>query len=95
MQQDGVEAKSAIMMGMGETESQVVDVLKDLRSIGVQRIAMGQYLRPTRYHLPVKEYIPLEQFERYGEIAKELGFSWVKSGPMVRSSYHAEEEQQS
>lgn len=93
VQQEGVEAKSAIMMGMGETEAQVIEVLKDLRSIGVQRIAMGQYLRPTRYHLPVKEYVALEQFERYGEIAKELGFSWAKSGPMVRSSYHAEEIQ--
>lgn len=93
VQQEGVEAKSAIMMGMGETEAQVTDVLKDLRSVGVQRIAMGQYLRPTRYHLPVKEYVALEQFERYGEIAKELGFSWAKSGPMVRSSYHAEEIQ--
>ncbi len=93
VQQQGVEAKSAIMMGLGETEQQVTEVLKDLRSIGVQRIAMGQYLRPTRYHLPVREYLPLEQFDRYGEIARELGFSWVKSGPMVRSSYHAEEEQ--
>ena len=93
VQQQGVEAKSAIMMGLGESEQQVTEVLKDLRSIGVQRIAMGQYLRPTRYHLPVKEYVALEQFDRYAEIARELGFSWVKSGPMVRSSYHAEEEQ--
>jgi lipoic acid synthetase len=93
VQQEGIEAKSAIMMGMGETEEQVIEVLKDLRSVGVQRIAMGQYLRPTRYHLPVKEYVSLEQFERYGQIAKDLGFSWAKSGPMVRSSYHAEEIQ--
>lgn len=93
VQQEGVEAKSAIMMGMGETEAQVTGVLKDLRSVGVQRIAMGQYLRPTRYHLPVKEYVALEQFEQYEKIAKDLGFSWVKSGPMVRSSYHAEEVQ--
>ena len=71
----------------------IIEVLKDLRSVGVQRIAMGQYLRPTRYHLPVKEYVSLEQFERYGDVAKELGFSWAKSGPMVRSSNHAEEEQ--
>lgn len=93
VQQQGIEAKSAIMMGMGETEEQVTEVLKDLRSVGVQRIAMGQYLRPTRYHLPVKEYVALEQFEQYGQIANELGFSWVKSAPMVRSSYHAEEKQ--
>lgn len=94
VQQDGVEAKSAIMMGMGETEAQVTEVLKDLRSVGVQRIAMGQYLRPTRYHLPVREYVALEQFEQYEKIAKELGFTWAKSGPMVRSSYHAEEIQE-
>lgn len=93
VRQDGIEAKSAIMMGMGETEAQVTEVLKDLRSVGVQRIAMGQYLRPTRYHLPVREYVALEQFEAYGAIANDLGFSWVKSGPMVRSSYHAEEIQ--
>lgn len=93
VQQEGIEAKSAIMMGMGETETQVTEVLKDLRSVGVQRIAMGQYLRPTRYHLPVKEYVALEQFEEYEKIAKSLGFTWVKSGPMVRSSYHAEEIQ--
>ncbi|MDH5395212.1 MAG: lipoyl synthase, partial [Gammaproteobacteria bacterium] len=93
VQQQGVEAKSAIMMGMGETEAQVTEVLKDLRSVGVQRIAIGQYLRPTRYHLPVKEYVAPEQFERYAGIAKELGFTWAKSGPMVRSSYHAEEIQ--
>ncbi|MFK5915439.1 MAG: lipoyl synthase [Woeseiaceae bacterium] len=91
--EEGIEAKSAIMMGMGESEAQVIEVLKDLRSVGVQRIAMGQYLRPTRYHLPVKEYVALEQFEEYGKIAKELGFTWAKSGPMVRSSYHAEEVQ--
>ena len=94
VEQKGVEAKSAIMMGLGETEEQVTEVLKDLRSVGVQRIAMGQYLRPTRYHLPVKEYIEPEQFDRYAEIAKGLGFSWVKAGAMVRSSYHAEEIQE-
>lgn len=93
VQQEGIEAKSAIMMGMGETEAQVTEVLKDLRSVGVQRIAMGQYLRPTRYHLPVKEYVALEQFEQYAVIAKNLGFTWAKAGPMVRSSYHAEEIQ--
>lgn len=89
----GIQAKSAIMLGLGETENEVVSVLKDLRSAGVQRLAMGQYLRPTRYHLAVKEYIQPEQFDHFADIAKGLGFSWVKAGAMVRSSYHAEEIQ--
>lgn len=89
----GIEAKSAIMLGLGETENEVVEVLKDLRSAGVQRLAMGQYLRPTRYHLAVQEYIKPEQFEHFANIAKGLGFTWVKAGAMVRSSYHAEEIQ--
>ncbi|HEY0635023.1 MAG TPA: lipoyl synthase, partial [Gammaproteobacteria bacterium] len=74
-----------------ERFDEVVAVLRDLRAVGVERVALGQYLRPTRYHLPVLEYVTPEQFQLYGEVAKELGFSWVKSGPMVRSSYHAEE----
>lgn len=86
-----IETKSSIMLGLGEREDEVVQVMKDLRSVGVSRIAIGQYLRPSRYHLPVKAYVTPEQFEQYGEQAKALGFSWVKSGPMVRSSYHAEE----
>ncbi len=86
-----VEAKSALMLGLGESFDEVVSVLRDLRAVGVERVALGQYLRPTRYHLPVLEYVTPEQFQRYGAAAKELGFSWVKSGPMVRSSYHAEE----
>ena len=63
----------------------------DLRSIGVHRLAMGQYLRPSRYHLPVQRYLEPVEFEVYEKEAKELGFSWVKAGPMVRSSYHAHE----
>ena len=86
-----VETKSSIILGLGETEDEVYQVMQDLRANQVSRIALGQYLRPTRYHLPVKEYLPLEQFARYEGIAKELGFSWIKSGPMVRSSYHAED----
>ncbi|MFP4130881.1 MAG: lipoyl synthase [Thiohalospira sp.] len=88
-----VEAKSALMLGMGETADEVAGVLRDLRACGVERIALGQYLRPTRYHLPVKEYVSPEQFDEYAAIARELGFGWVKAGPLVRSSYHAEERQ--
>ena len=91
--QQSVEAKSAIMLGLGETPQQVEQVLKDLRSVGVHRVSMGQYLRPTRYHLAVKEYLQPEQFEEYEALARSMGFGWVKAGAMVRSSYHAEEEQ--
>jgi lipoic acid synthetase len=90
---DGVEAKSAIMLGLGETHDEVLEVLRDLRSAGVQRVALGQYLRPTRFHLPVQAYITPEEFSEYEQQALALGFAWVKAGPLVRSSYHAEEEQ--
>ncbi len=85
-----MEAKSALMLGLGERFDEVVAVMRDLRGIGVKRLALGQYLRPTRYHLPVKAYIEPETFAAYEEAALELGFSWVKAGAMVRSSYHAE-----
>jgi lipoic acid synthetase len=86
-----MEAKSSLMLGLGEEFDEVIQVMRDLRSVGVVRLALGQYLRPTRYHLPVKSYIDPELFARYGEEARARGFTWVKSGPMVRSSYHAEE----
>ncbi len=86
-----VETKSSIILGLGETVDEVYNVMCDLRENQVSRIALGQYLRPTRYHLPVQQYLPLDQFSEYETMAKELGFSWVKSGPMVRSSYHAED----
>ncbi|MEW5757671.1 MAG: lipoyl synthase [Pseudomonadota bacterium] len=87
----GVEAKSAIMLGLGETQDEVLETLRDLRSNGVARIAIGQYLRPSRQHLPVVAYLHPETFDFYAQEAYKLGFSWVKSGPLVRSSYHAEE----
>jgi lipoic acid synthetase len=86
-----MEAKSALMLGLGETFDEVVAVMRDLRAVGVSRLALGQYLRPTRYHLPVKEYVEPQRFAEYEQAAKELGFAWVKAGAMVRSSYHAEE----
>ncbi len=86
-----VETKSSIILGLGESEDEVYQVMQDLRANQVSRIALGQYLRPTRYHLPVKQYLSLEQFSMYESMAGQLGFSWVKSGPMVRSSYHAED----
>ncbi len=90
-QQPGVEAKSALMLGLGETKDEVLAVLRDLRDVGVKRVSLGQYLRPSRYHLPVKEYIVPAAFDEYETEAKALGFGWVKAGPLVRSSYHAEE----
>ncbi|MGM0594701.1 MAG: lipoyl synthase [Pseudomonadota bacterium] len=86
-----MQAKSSLMLGLGESFDEVVQVLRDLRAVGVARLALGQYLRPTRYHLPVKEYVSPAGFDEYAAVARELGFSWVKAGAMVRSSYHAEE----
>lgn len=86
----GVEAKSAIMLGLGETRDEVLQVLDDLRQHDVSRVCLGQYLRPSRQHLPVADYISPDAFDDYREQAEQRGFSWVQSGPMVRSSYHAE-----
>lgn len=86
-----VEAKSALMLGLGEDFDEVLDVMRDLRSVGVTRLSLGQYLRPSKYHLPVREYIEPATFEAYELEAREMGFDWVKAGAMVRSSYHAEE----
>ena len=86
----GVLTKSGLMLGVGETQRQVVDVLKDLREHDVDMLTLGQYLQPSRHHLAVEEYITPQQFEQYKDIANELGFSQVASGPMVRSSYHAD-----
>ncbi len=88
---DGIEAKSSLMLGLGESHEEVLAVMRDLRDAGVLRMSLGQYLRPSRYHLAVQEYIDPAEFDTYAEEARQLGFSWIKSGPMVRSSYHAHE----
>ena len=88
----GIEAKSALMLGLGEREAEVLAVLRDLRDDGVQRLSLGQYLRPSRYHLPVARYLEPAEFDAYAAAAREMGFGWVKAGPMVRSSYHAEDQ---
>ena len=85
-----VKTKSGLMLGVGETERQVIDVLKDLRSHDVDMLTLGQYLQPSKHHLAVEEYITPEQFQKYKKIADDLGFNQVASGPMVRSSYHAD-----
>lgn len=89
-QEPNMETKSSLMLGLGETFDEVIEVLRDLRAVGTERLVLGQYLRPSRYHLPVKEYISPAGFAEYEEVARELGFVWVMAGPMVRSSYHAE-----
>ncbi len=86
----GMITKSGIMLGLGENEEEVMEVMDDLRAAGVTVMTIGQYLQPTKEHHPVLEYIHPEQFARYQQIGLEKGFRHVESGPMVRSSYHAE-----
>jgi lipoic acid synthetase len=88
-----VLTKSGIMLGLGETLDEVREVMRDLRSWGVDILTIGQYLQPSKKHLPIERYVPPEEFEelkRFG--LEELGFRWVESGPLVRSSYHAEQQ---
>ena len=86
----GMKSKSGIMLGLGETDEEVIETMDDLRSVGVQVITLGQYLQPTKKHLPVAEWIHPDIFARYKEIGLQKGFQYVESGPLVRSSYHAE-----
>jgi lipoic acid synthetase len=88
---DSLHTKSGLMLGLGETEGELQTALRDLRSAGCDILTLGQYLQPTLKHLPVVEYVSPERFARYREVALELGFLHVASGPMVRSSYHADE----
>lgn len=81
--------KSGLMLGLGETEEEIFQAMDDLREANVTVLTLGQYLRPTPQHLPVVEYIKPETFDLYGEIARRKGFTFVASGPLVRSSYHA------
>ena len=86
-----IPTKSGLMVGHGETEAELITAMKDLRRVRCDRITIGQYLRPSLEHRPVARYWTPEEFDRLGCIAKELGFSHVRSGPLVRSSYHAGE----
>lgn len=81
--------KAGLMLGLGEEEEEVRAVLADLRAVGCDILTLGQYLQPTRDHLPVERYLHPSEFERWGGAARELGFRHVESGPLVRSSYHA------
>lgn len=86
-----IPTKSGLMLGHGETEAEVIETLRDLRSIDCDRVTLGQYMRPSQEHLPVIKYWTPAEFDNLGEIARELGFNHVRSGPLVRSSYHAGE----
>jgi lipoic acid synthetase len=87
-----IPTKSGIMLGLGENDQEVVETLKDLRNHQVDMVTMGQYLQPSKFHIPVIRYVTPEQFDTFGSIAKELGFKNVASGPLVRSSYHADQQ---
>jgi lipoic acid synthetase len=86
-----VFTKSGIMVGLGETDGEVAEVLQDLRIVGCDSVTIGQYLRPSPRHLPVERYVPPERFAEYARTATELGFQHVASAPFVRSSYNAAE----
>ena len=83
--------KSGLMLGLGETIDEVIEVCADLRAVGCEMITIGQYLQPTPEHLPVERFIPPDEFDHVGDLVRKLGFSLVASGPFVRSSYHAGE----
>lgn len=85
-----MRTKSGMMVGLGETKEQVINVFKKLREVDCDMITLGQYLQPSKKHIPVEEYVTPEQFDEYKEIALEMGFKKVESGPFVRSSYFAE-----
>ena len=90
LKKGGMRTKSGVMLGLGETRDEVLETMEDLRSVQVDILTLGQYLQPTRKHLPVQEFITPEQFKEYEEIGLKMGYRFVESGPLVRSSYHAE-----
>ncbi|WP_287930691.1 lipoyl synthase, partial [Thermus sp.] len=85
-----VLTKSSLMLGLGETEEEILEAMRDLRAAGVDILTLGQYLRPTPAHLPVERYVPPEDFKRYEAWGYQLGFREVFAGPLVRSSYRAD-----
>lgn len=86
----GKRTKSGFMVGLGETEDEVIEIMQDLRNHGCDVVTIGQYLQPTKMHLEVAEFVHPDQFKKYEEVGLEMGFDFVESGPLVRSSYHAE-----
>ena len=88
----GVPVKSGLMVGVGETDEEIVDVMRDLRAHGCNMLTVGQYLQPSRGHLPVERFVEPARFEEFRRIGEEFGFANVASGPLVRSSYHADRQ---
>jgi lipoic acid synthetase len=87
-----IPTKSGLMLGLGETDAEIEAVMRDLRAHGCDMLTIGQYLQPSRHHLPVERFVPPEQFARFERLGYELGFRHVASGPLVRSSYHADRQ---
>ena len=87
-----IPTKSGLMLGHGEASEEVIETMADLRQVGCDRLTIGQYMRPSLEHLPVQKYWTPAEFEQFGAIAREMGFTHVRSGPLVRSSYHAGQE---
>jgi lipoic acid synthetase len=90
LKKGGMRTKSGVMLGLGESEEEIIETMQDLRSVQVDILTLGQYLQPTPKHLPVAEFITPEKFQEYKELGMKMGFRYVESGPLVRSSYHAE-----
>jgi lipoic acid synthetase len=90
LKKGGMRTKSGVMLGLGETPEEVIETMEDLVNVQVDVLTLGQYLQPTPKHLPVKEFITPAQFAFYKELGLKMGFKYVESGPLVRSSYHAE-----
>ena len=90
LKKGGMKTKSGLMLGLGETDEEVIETMQDLRSVEVDILTLGQYLQPTPKHAEVKDFITPEKFDEYQKLGIEMGFRFVESGPLVRSSYHAE-----
>ena len=90
LKKGGMKTKSGLMLGLGETDEEVLETMQDLRTVEVDVLTLGQYLQPTSKHAPVIDFITPEKFEEYKKIGLDMGYKFVESGPLVRSSYHAE-----
>lgn len=90
LKKGGMKTKSGVMLGLGETHDEVLETMEDLRSVDVDILTLGQYLQPTPKHLPIAEFVTPERFAEYKELGLKMGFKYVESGPLVRSSYRAE-----
>ncbi|MDE6235109.1 MAG: lipoyl synthase [Muribaculaceae bacterium] len=88
--ESGIRSKSGIMLGLGETEEEIIQTMDDLLNVGCEVMTIGQYLQPTKEHYPIQEYVTPEKFAEYAEIGRAKGFRHIESSPLVRSSYHAE-----